>query len=306
MPNNKLTEVRHHMLGLLERGDLTTGQRLPGSRELAATLGVSFLKVQQAVETLCKDCVLESISRKGTFVQHGWKSRVLRENLVVHDDLKRGPFPTRLLEALSHEIAGLRRLAELRDAIGPVFRDGHARHDAFLQGQAAMLIHHRGAVHDLRASGNPDWAVAPLPLMPDGEDVSAQATDLLCVRDTCPSPSLARHYVRAMLSEPVQDLLASSDHAIPIRRSSASRALDLGDPRDALFAVEMGKSVNTFHLAPPCPATLVLDGIDRLLDTHRANLEAGVLELAQAARTWFRVYGGRQPNSTCTTAPIAG
>ncbi len=58
---------------------------------MALTLGISFLKVQQAIETLCLDGVLESIPRQGTFVQAGWRQRVLRENLAVYNQLHRMP-----------------------------------------------------------------------------------------------------------------------------------------------------------------------------------------------------------------------
>jgi hypothetical protein len=108
MLNNKITDVRHHVLDLLEQGRLSAGQRLPGSRELASTLDISFLKVQQAIETLCQDGILESVPRKGTFVQRDWNSRVLRENLVVYNQLHRLPWLSGLLEELNREIGGLR------------------------------------------------------------------------------------------------------------------------------------------------------------------------------------------------------
>lgn len=440
MLNNKLTDVRHHVLDLLEQGKLTTGQRLPGSRELAATLDISFLKVQQAIETLCQDGVLESVPRKGTFVQRDWERRALRENLAVYNRLNYLPWMSGLLDELNKEIgglrttfafkqgmlevrtthhvlvnnadymdigslldecypdrsiffdrpmepfrvhgrvvgipiafsprvifynpkvfhragcplprpgwtwdefietvrilartipgdriidwypafflwvnfmvrsggslfdanasdpvvfdqpkavAGIRRFAELRDALGSVPFDNNVFRSAFMEGEAAMHMHDRGAVHSLRTAGNEDWAVVPMPLMPGGLDVTAQATDLICVRNTCPSPAIARHYVRVMLSERVQDYLASACHSIPIRRSSAFKSINLEDPRDALFAVEMGKTWNAFNLAPPYPGRLVTEGISQLLE-RGTDLEAGIAELARASRTWLAVYG---------------
>jgi ABC-type glycerol-3-phosphate transport system substrate-binding protein len=440
MLNNKLTDVRHHVLDLLEQGKLTEGQRLPGSREMAATLGISFLKVQQAIETLCQDGVLESVPRTGTFVQRGWEQRVLRENLAIYDQMHRLPWMSGLLDELNREIgglrttfafkrgmfevrtthhvlvnnadymdigellnecypdrsaffdrpmepfcvngrvvgipiafsprvifynpavfqragcplprpgwtwdefmetvrilrrslpgdriidwhanfflwmnfvarsggrlfdpaaddpvvfdspkavAGLKRFAELNTALGGEPCDFGELRAAFRRGEAAMHLHDRSGIHHLQMAGNEDWAVVPLPLMPDGEDVTSQAADLICVRNTCPSPAIARHYVRVMLSERVQDYLASVCHLIPIRRSSAYRSLNLGDPRDALFAVEMGKAWNEFNLAPPYPGALVTEGIGQLL-ARGTDLEKGIAELAQAARTWLGVRG---------------
>lgn len=440
MLNNKVTDVRHYVLDLLEGGKLDAGQQLPGAREMAVTLGISFLKVQQAIETLCQDGVLESIPRKGTFVQQGWRRRILRENLTVYNQLHRMPWVSGLLEELNREIgglrmtyafqqgmlevrttryvlvnnadymdiggffadcypdrsvffdrpmdpfcvngrtvgipiafsprvifynpelfrrakcplprpgwtwdefmetvrilkrslpanriinwhthfflwmnfvvrsggclfrpdaddpvafdspkaiAGLRRFAELGEALDHVYFDEDTFRRAFLDGEAAMQMNGREQIYYLRESKNDNWAVVPLPLMPDGQDITAQATDLICVRNACSSPSLAKHYVRIMLSERVQDYLATAKHNIPIRRSSAFRSIDLGDPRDALFAVEMGKVSTDFHLAPPYPGGLVPDGISQLLE-RGSDLEAGIAELAQVARTWLGIQG---------------
>lgn len=440
MLNNKLTDVRHYVLDLLEQGKLAAGQQLPGSRELATILDISFLKVQQAIETLCQDGILESLPRKGTFVQRDWNSRVLRENLVVYNQVHRLPWMTGLLEELNREIgglrtsfvfqqgmlevrttrhvlinnadymdigeyfdecypdrsvfferpmepfcvngrtvgipisfsprvifynpalfiragcplprpgwtwdefletvrilkrslplnriidwhnyfflwvnyvvrsgggffkpgaddpvifdspetlAGLRRFSELGDLLERVYYDDDAFRNALSHGEAAMHLSGREQIDRFQAAGHDDWAVVPLPLMPGGVDVTAQATDLICVRKACTSPLLARHYVRTMLSERVQDYLGTVHKSIPMRRSSAFRGINLEDPRDALFAVEMGKVSTAFHLGPPFPGALVTDGIGKLLETG-ADLERGLAELAQLARTTLGIQG---------------
>lgn len=440
MLNNKVTDVRHHVLDLLENGDLDGGHQLSGAREMALKLGISFLKVQQAIESLCQDGVLESVPRKGTFVQPNWRQRTLRENLVVYNQLHRMPWIPGLLQELNGEIgglrmshafqqgmlevrttrhvlvnnadymdiggtfaecypdrsaffdrhmepfrvngrvvgipiafsprvifynpgvfrragcplprsgwtwdefietvrilkrtiplnriidwhthfflwmnyvvrsggalfrpdqddpvaidsprtlAGLKRFAQLGEELEHVYFDDDPFREAFMSGEAAMNLGGRQQMHHLALSRNEEWSVVPLPLMPDGEDVTAQASDLICVRKTCVSPALARHYVRVMLSERVQDYLATVKQNIPIRRTSAFRSIDLGDPRDALFALEMGKVSTAFHLAPPYPGGLVTDGISQLLE-RGADLEAGTAELAQVARTWLGIHG---------------
>lgn len=437
---NKVTDVRHYVLNLLEEGKLQAGQRLPGARELALTLGISFLKVQQAIETLCQDGVLETVSRKGTSVQAGWEKRILRENLAVYNKLFRMPWMDGLLTELNREIGGLRTtfafeqgMLEVRttrhvlvnqreymdlgeifaelypdrsvffegpikpftvkgrmvgiplsfsprvifynpqvferagcplprpgwtwdefmetvrilkrsvridriidwhtqfflwvnfvvrsggglfspDASDPVMVDhpntlnglrrfaelgaelervpfnGDQFQEAFLKGEAAMHIDGRQQLHYLAASTNKTWSVVPMPLMPGGLDVTAQATDLICVRTSCTSPTLARKYVQTMLSERVQDYLAQAKQNIPVRKSSAFKSIDLGDPRDALFAVEMGKVSTSFNLGEPYPGALISDGISQLLDRN-TGLEEGLAELARFSRIWLKIRG---------------
>lgn len=451
---NKVTHVRHYILTLLEEGKLKAGDQLPGAREMAVTLGISFLKVQQAIETLCQDGVLETVSRKGTYVQRDWHRRALRENVAVYNQLHRMTWVGGLLKELNREIgglrmtfafeqgmleirttrhvllnhadymdigdifsecypdksvffekpmapfrvdgrtvgipfsfsprvvffnpnvferarcplprsgwswdefmdvvrslkrsvptnriinwhpqfflwmnfvvrsggslfrpdeddpvvldspetlAGLKRFAELGAELGQEEFDGDAFHEAFMNGEAAMQVGGRELMHSLSESSNNTWAVVPLPLMPGGLDVTAQATDLICVRASCATTALARRYVRTMLSERVQDYLAKVKQNIPIRKSSAFLSIDLDDPRDALFAVELGKVSTAFHLAPPFPGALVTDGINQLL-ARRGNLEEGMAELAQMARTWLAIHG-RMTKAPRTASALAG
>ena len=435
---NKLQQVRAHVLELLEKGDLDEGQQVPAARDLATDLGISFLKVQQAIESLCRDGVLESVSRKGTFVQDTWKERILPENLSVYDQLHRMPWLKDMLETaqkdfpeirMTHafkkgmlelkvtrhvltehgdymdlreifdecypdhsvffekmfkafEVAervvgipfatsprvlffnpdilqsancklprsgwewsdflavvrklkrrlpanriinwhtksflwmnfilragghlfdpgasdpvtvdspatleGLRRFSELGDMLDRVPYDDDAYQKAFCAGEAAMLISDRKQVDFCRRAGFDGWDVVPLPLFPNGRDVTAQATDLICVRKACTSRAMAVRYVRLMLSESVQNFLARQKSCIPIRKSAAYQSLDLTDPRDAVFATEMGKMSTDFNITPPFPATLVLNGIEQILERN-LDLEAGLTELAEAARTALNI-----------------
>jgi ABC-type sugar transport system, periplasmic component len=435
---NKLQEVRAHVLDMLERGELDAGDQIPAARDLAAELGISFLKVQQAIESLCRDGVLESVSRKGTFVQTGWRDRILPENLSVYDEIHRMPWLKDMLEVarkdfpelrMSHlfrksmlelkvprhvltepdgymdlrdilnecypdrsmffekmfppfEVAGrvvgvpfamsprvvffnpelfraagcklpragwewsdflaclrklkrllprnrlinwhthsflwmnfvfraggrlfdpsakdpvcvdspatlegLRRFSELGDLLGRVPYDDDAFHQAFCAGEAAMLIADRKQVDFCRRAGFDGWDVAPLPLFPNGRDVTAQATDLICVRKDFTSRAMAVRYVRVMLSETIQNFLAQQRSGIPIRKKAAYESLDLTDPRDAVFAAEMGKMTADFGIAPPFPGSLVITGIEQLL-ARNLDLEAGLKELARAARTALNI-----------------
>ena len=80
---DKSTFVRNHILGLLESGELNAGEKLPGARELLHGSGISLPTIQNAIEILVREGVLETIARKGTFVQKQWRKRILQQNLMV-------------------------------------------------------------------------------------------------------------------------------------------------------------------------------------------------------------------------------
>ena len=80
---DKSTFVRNHILGLLESGELNAGEKLPGARELLHGSGISLPTIQNAIEILVREGVLETIARKGTFVQQQWRKRILQQNLMV-------------------------------------------------------------------------------------------------------------------------------------------------------------------------------------------------------------------------------
>ncbi len=80
---DKSTFVRNHILGMLESGELKGRDKLPGARDLLSGSGISLPTVQNAIEILVREGVLETIPRKGTFVQEQWKSRILQQNLTL-------------------------------------------------------------------------------------------------------------------------------------------------------------------------------------------------------------------------------
>lgn len=81
---DKITLVRSHILGMLERGELGAGGKLPGARDLLPESGIALPVVQNAIESLVREGVLETIPRRGTFVQQHWDSRILQQNLTVY------------------------------------------------------------------------------------------------------------------------------------------------------------------------------------------------------------------------------
>jgi DNA-binding transcriptional regulator YhcF (GntR family) len=104
----KMVHVRQYVLERIERGEWTAGSALPGARDLAETLGISFVKVQQGLETLSLDGVLETRARVGTFVRHDWKDRILRDNLSVFNKRQNLPWIEGMEEILAREMPGVR------------------------------------------------------------------------------------------------------------------------------------------------------------------------------------------------------
>lgn len=131
---DKTSLVRDHILGRLERGELAAGDRLPGARDLALELGISFLKVQQALETLTQDGVLGVKPRVGTFVQSAWRDRVLRDNLSIFNTRERLPWIDGLSELIADDLPGLRFTHVFRQGVLELKTTQHLQrhHDRYL------------------------------------------------------------------------------------------------------------------------------------------------------------------------------
>lgn len=104
----KTVHVRQHVLDRIESGEWQAGSALPGARDLAETLGISFVKVQQSLETLALDGVIEIRPRIGAFIRPGWRDCVLRDNLSVFNKRRHLPWVDGLQEILASEMPGLR------------------------------------------------------------------------------------------------------------------------------------------------------------------------------------------------------
>ena len=108
MPIDRTAQVRSHILDQLEAGRLRGGDRVPSARDLAEDLGISFLKVQQAMETLAQDGVLEIRPRIGAFVQEAWRERALPENVSIFNRREALPWIDGLAPLIEDHLPGLR------------------------------------------------------------------------------------------------------------------------------------------------------------------------------------------------------
>lgn len=132
--SGKTMHVRHYVLERIERGEWQTGEPLPGARDLAAAIGVSFVKVQQALESLAVDGVLELRPRVGTFVRPGWRERVLRDHLSVFNRRSYLPWIAGMEAILARELPGLRLTDVFPDSMFEIKTVLHVQqhHDRYL------------------------------------------------------------------------------------------------------------------------------------------------------------------------------
>ncbi|HAI13618.1 MAG TPA: hypothetical protein DCM28_18070 [Phycisphaerales bacterium] len=437
MFNNKTAQVRHHILDQLEAGTLKAGDRLPGARELAIQLDISFLKVQQAIEGLCRDGVLEVVNRRGTYVQKTWANCVLPENISIFRMQNEFPWLAGIRQLIDEHLPGVRftnafpvgamelkttyhvqshweQYQDLTDILAecypdmddffeqpfeagriggklvgipfifsprvvfynpslfkkancplptdnwtwddflttinklkqtlpieqiinwhyepflwmnyvmraggrlircgvpdpvqidsPMTRQGlgyygelgkalhfQERHDTkttFKQGKSAMYICERQYVHQMMHIGFDDWQTVNLPMFPGGEDITTQATDLLCIHKANTNPQAAREYIKLMLSPQIQDFIGKQNHGIPIRKSSAFKSLDLASPRDAIFARGISRISAEYNLQYPHLTQTLVAGIQQMLRENR-GIEKTTAELASLARHYMSIW----------------
>lgn len=440
---DKITTTRNYILDLLESGKLKGGDKLPGARDIAISIKVSFLIVQQALNTLVKEGILEAVPRQGTFVQPNWESRVLQTNFTLfknvpwQDDFKpllasRIP-ELRLCSKFSRSVFELRTTLDVQrnrndyldlrpvfDRLYPdkslffsnpfknfyidhklvgipfifsprvifynpellkkygckepqsgwtwddfiqsirtmrtqnvsgteifnwypsisqwiniVFRSGgclissspsdpvaldHPRTryglrlytdlmhelnityaetisgnyiERFTGGRQAFMLSTRETLTDLKKSGFNCWKTVSLPLIAGGADITAQATDLICIRKSCTDPALAEEFVKFMLSEETQDFIGAEKYGIPIRKSSAFKSFDHESERDMIFLSETNKISAQYNINSPEISSLIEEGIQRIW-RENLNLEQETERLAQAIRLFLQI---KQPHS---------
>lgn len=441
---DKATYTRNYILDLLDNGRLKAGDKLPGARELAADIKVSFAKVQLAIDKLAQDGVLETKPRQGTFVQPSWQDRILQNNFTTFNPESKLPWVPGLRKIFAEKLPQVRispsfknSVFELRttltvqsesenyldlwdifDKLYPdksvffnhpfknffmdgklpgipfifsprvmfynpdilkkagcplphnawkweefiecikllkkslpsekifswhpyahlwinlVFRAGGCLIDPesedpvkidhpktqkglqlfadlkkellpnleaadyfmrFHQGKAAFQLGPRENLPLFRKFGFSNWKTVPLPFIEGGEDISAQATDLICVRKSCADSHIAEEFVKLMLSEEVQDFIAEEQYGIPIRKSSAMKSIDLDNPDDALFLTEAYKCRADYNITSSDLSILIREGLRQIWDNEK-DVKETTSELANAVRIFLRIKNQKVEN----------
>jgi len=162
----------------------------------------------------------------------------------------------------------------------------------FAKGRNALLLAPREALPHFEEAGFDNWKTVPLPVIEGGSDLTTQATDVLCVRNSCADLGLAAAFIRVMLSEEVQDFIGASRYGIPIRKSSAMKSIDFDNPSDTLFLNEMSKMSAEYNINSPELESVITCGIGNALATD-GDIDEVTGKLAGALRV-FNTYGGRR------------
>ena len=102
---SKTNTVRNYILELLEKGAIGPGDKIPGARQIASTLGISLLTVQIAIASMAKEGILRLASRQGTFISENVHDRILQNNFsgyISWDEIPwSGEFRSRISGKLS-------------------------------------------------------------------------------------------------------------------------------------------------------------------------------------------------------------
>lgn len=151
----------------------------------------------------------------------------------------------------------------------------------FLEGNQAFSLSKREFYSRIRQSGFRNWTVLPLPRIPGGRLLSAQATDLICIRKECADEPLAENFIRFMLSSKVQNFFGKLCYGIPILKSAAEKSFRESDGRDALFRQEMEHISTEYNIDSSSITELIYYRMNQLIrDT--APLEPALTEFSHA------------------------
>ena len=187
-------------------------------------------------------------------------------------------------------VAGIRAMRELVDILE---YQECSNLDSFVTGKTPFLLSEREALCYLKHHDFDDWGTVPLPSMPGGKNLMAQATDLLCVRKECVDPEMIRDFLAFMLSEEVQDYIAEEKYGIPIRQSSARKTIDLTDRRDLLFLTEMNNMSAEYNLDSPELMSLIQSGIHQIIREQERPLEQSLKRLADAVQIFLEIKNAK-------------
>ena len=185
-------------------------------------------------------------------------------------------------------IRGLELFDELGSVLGYAKNESFENHKPFCEGKVAFSISTRQVTPMLKANGMKDWNIIHLPFIPGGVDITAQATDLLCIRKSCTDTETAVKLVSLVLSENFQNYLGNLKYGIPVRKSSALKSIDAEDPKDSIFILEAVKASAEYKIDSREIAQLISGGI-KLALMKSQNIKTSMEEIASALRTILKI-----------------
>ncbi|OGV51604.1 MAG: hypothetical protein A2017_08385 [Lentisphaerae bacterium GWF2_44_16] len=177
--------------------------------------------------------------------------------------------------------AALKKEMEIKD-IAKISDFAYDR-ERFVKGEMVFHIAPRQIMTFLKNSDFRKWGNVPMP----GRKFTSQATDVICVRKSLADFQTASDFVRLMLSQEMQDFMASRFYAIPVRKSSAFKSIDFDHPGDTIFLDEIPYMTADYNLASPEISEMLRCGLEGIFETD-CDIEKAVREAAAALRTVLR------------------
>ncbi len=131
-------QVVDYILGCIDRGELKRGDRLPGEREFAESLGISRVPLREAISALALMGIVEKRHGEGNYIAESSTNmlgQILRTGTILDNSLSDELFETRgMIEGTSarlaarnagnEDIAALYSALELMEEAVPAYVDG--------------------------------------------------------------------------------------------------------------------------------------------------------------------------------------
>jgi len=109
-------QVLDYILGCIDRGELKRGDRLPGEREFAESLGISRVPLREAISALAVMGIVEKRHGEGNFIAQSSMDvlgQILRTSTMLDHSLAEDLFETRgMVEGTSARLAARNALPE--------------------------------------------------------------------------------------------------------------------------------------------------------------------------------------------------
>jgi GntR family transcriptional regulator, transcriptional repressor for pyruvate dehydrogenase complex len=222
LPHSAVEEVVHYLRGLVERGELSPGDRLPAERALAKHTGVSRTTVRIGLRALSAMGVIQSRHGSGTFITDGpptLESEPLQFLAALHGVTRGTMFEARRL--LEVDVAGLSAERATGDDLLPIAEEVTSMFASSDDAQAFLI-------HDIRfhravaaASRNP--ILASLVEMVSSLLYESRKANVHCARDLKESAEMHRRIYHAVRShDPDAARAAMNEHLGMAERAQLS------------------------------------------------------------------------------------
>lgn len=135
-------QVVDYILDCIDKGELRPGERLPGERDLAASLGISRVPLREAISALCVVGILEKRQGDGTYVAVSPSKalgRILHACTMLDDSLSGSLFEARMtVEGAAARLAAQNASSEDVDALWAALAEMEEAVPTYVRGEKGL------------------------------------------------------------------------------------------------------------------------------------------------------------------------